>query len=146
MEIRKDKKYFGIYLACIIIATILTIGVIAFLIYMANQDDFNLVVVCLLPIFAIIGDLFAYNSFIGYIKTPDLILKIEEDKVIFTPDRTKELVTLDIKDIKGLQVVRPLICRSGKTIIINTDDKKYKLEDISNIDEAYNMLVEKIKG
>ena len=145
MEIRKDKKYFGIYLACVILATILTILVIIFLIYMAKQDDV-IWVIFLVPIIALVGDLFAYNSFIGYVKTPDLILKIEDDSIIFTPDRKKELVTLKISEIKGIQVIRPLICRSGKTIIINTEDNKYKLEDISNIDEAYNNLVEKIKG
>ena len=43
-------------------------------------------------------------------------------------------------------MVRPLICRSGKTIIINTNDAKYKLEDIDGIDSAYNALVDKVKG
>ena len=145
MEIRKDKKYFGIYLACVILATILTVLVIIFMIYMAKQDDF-IWLVTIVPIFAIIGDLFAFNSFIGYIKTPDLILKIDDNSITFTPDKTKEEVTLNIQDIKAVQVVRPLICRSGKTIIINTDEKKYKLEDVKDIDSAYNMLVEKIKG
>ena len=145
MEIRKDKKYFGIYLACVIIATLVTIATIIFMIYMANQDDL-IWAIFLVPIFAIVGDLFAFNSFIGYIKTPDLILKIDEDSVTFTPDKTKEEVTLAFNDIKAVQVVRPLICRSGKTIIINTDEKKYKLEDVKDIDKAYNMLVEKIKG
>ena len=100
----------------------------------------------MIPLFAIIGDLFAYNSFIGYIKTPEVILKITDDEVTFTPDKTRQEVTLKITDIKGVQVVRPLICRSGKSIIINTDEAKYKLEDINNINEAYDMLVEKIKG
>lgn len=145
MEIRKDKKYFGIYLACVILATIVTVLVIIFMIFMAKQDDF-IWLVTIIPIFAIIGDLFAFNSFIGYIKTPDLILKIDDNSITFTPDKTKEEVTLNIQDIKAVQVVRPLICRSGKTIIINTDEKKYKLEDVKDIDSAYNMLVEKIKG
>ena len=145
MEIKKDKKYFGIYLSCVIIATILTILVIVFMIYMAKQDDIKWFIF-LIPIFAIIGDLFAYNSFIGYLKTPDLILKIGEDSITFTPDKTKEIVELKFSEIKGLEIKRPLICRSGKTIIINTDDKKYNLEDVNNINEAYNMLVEKIKG
>ena len=145
MEIRKDKKYFGIYLACVILATILTILVIVFMIYMAKQDDI-IWAILLVPIFAIVGDLFAFNSFIGYLKTPDLILKIDEDSITFTPDKTKEEITLAFTDIKAVQVVRPLICRSGKTIIINTEEKKYKLEDVKDIDGAYNMLVEKIKG
>lgn len=145
MEIRKDKKYFGIYLACVILATIVTVLVIIFMIFMAKQDDF-IWLVTIIPIFAIIGDLFAFNSFIGYIKTPDLILKIDDNSITFTPDKTKEEVTLNIQDIKAVQVVRPLICRSGKTIIINTDEKKYKLEDVKDIYSAYNMLVEKIKG
>ena len=145
MEIRKDKKYFGIYLTCVILATIVTVLVIIFMIFMAKQDDF-IWLVTIIPIFAIIGDLFAFNSFIGYIKTPDLILKIDDNSITFTPDKTKEEVTLNIQDIKAVQVVRPLICRSGKTIIINTDEKKYKLEDVKDIDSAYNMLVEKIKG
>lgn len=145
MEIRKDKRYFGIYLACVILATILTILVIIFMIFMAKHDDL-IWVVAIVPIFAIIGDLFAFNSFIGYVQTPDLILKIEDDSITFTPDKTKQEVTLNFSDIKAVQVVRPLICRSGKTIIINTDEKKYKLEDVKDIDEAYNMLVEKIKG
>ncbi|MBP5445296.1 MAG: hypothetical protein J6Y28_03905 [Acholeplasmatales bacterium] len=145
MEIRKDKRYFGIYLTCVILATILSILTIIFLIYIAKQDDV-IWPAFIVPVFAIIGDLFAYNSFIGYVKTPDLILKIEEDEITFTPDREKKLVTLKISEIKGVQVVRPLICRSGKTIILNTETNKYKLEDISNIDEAYNMLVDKIKG
>ena len=96
--------------------------------------------------FAIIGDLFAYNSFIGYIKTPNVILKITDEEVIFTPDKTRQEVTLKITDIKGVQMVRPLICRSGKTIILHTEEAKYKLEDINNINEAYDMLVERIKG
>lgn len=145
MEIRKDKRYFGIYLTCVILATILSILTIIFLIYIAKQDDV-IWPAFIVPVFAIIGDLFAYNSFIGYVKTPDLILKIEEDEITFTPDREKKLVTLKISEIKGVQVVRPIICRSGKTIILNTETNKYKLEDISNIDEAYNMLVDKIKG
>ena len=145
MEIKKDKRYFGIYLTCVIIATILTIAVIVFLICMALQDDINYIIF-IIPIFAIVGDLFAYNSFIGYIKTPDVILKIDEDSITFTPDKTKELVTLKFEEIKGVQVVRPLICRSGKTIIINTDSTKYKLEDIDDIDSAYNALVDKVKG
>ena len=145
MEIKKDKRYFGIYLTCVILATILTISVIALLIYLATLDNFNYIVL-IIPIFAIVGDLFAYNSLIGYLKTPDVILKIDEDSITFTPDKTKKLLTIKFSDIKGLQVVRPLICRSGKTIIINTDEAKYKLEDIDDIDSAYNMLVEKIKG
>jgi len=145
MEIKKDKKYFGIYLACVIIATILTILVIIFMVFMAKQDDIKWFIF-FIPIFAIIGDLFAYNSFIGYLKTPDLILKIDEDSITFTPDKTKETVTLKFSEVKGLQVIRPLICRSGKTIVINTENKKYNLEDVNNIDEAYNLLVEKIKG
>ena len=145
MEIRKDKKYFGIYLACVIIASLLSIAVIVFLIIMSQQENPNLIIIAL-PILAIIGDLFAFNSFIGYVKTPDLILKVDDDSITFTPDKTKQQVTLKFSEIKGLQVVRPLICRSGKTIIINTEENKYKLEDVSNIDEAYNMLVEKIKG
>lgn len=145
MEIKKDKKYFGIYLACVIIASLLSIAVIGLLIFMSQQDDPNMIIIAL-PVFAIIGDLFAFNSFIGYVKTPDLILKVDEDSITFTPDKTKQLVTLKFSEIKGLQIVRPLICRSGKTIIINTDENKYKLEDISNIEEAYNMLVDKIKG
>ena len=145
MEIRKDKKYFGIYLACVIIATLVTIATIIFMIYMANQDDI-IWAIMIVPIFAIIGDLFAFNSFIGYIKTPDLILRIDDESITFTPDKTKEEITLAFNDIKAVQVVRPLICRSGKTIIINTDEKKYKLEDVKDINEAYNMLVEKIKG
>ena len=145
MEIKKDKKYFGIYLTCVILATVLTGLVVAFLIYMSMQDKIN-PVVFIVPIFAIVGDLFAYNSFIGYIKTPEVILKIDESSITFTPDKTKELVTLEFSEIKGVQVVRPLICRSGKTIIINTTEAKYKLEDVNNLDEAYNMLVEKIKG
>lgn len=145
MEIRKDKKYFGIYLACVIIATLVTIATIIFMIYMANQDDI-IWAIMIVPIFAIIGDLFAFNSFIGYIKTPDLILRIDDESITFTPDKAKEEITLAFNDIKAVQVVRPLICRSGKTIIINTDEKKYKLEDVKDINEAYNMLVEKIKG
>lgn len=145
MEIKKDKRYFGIYLTCVILATILTIAVIVFLICMSMQDDINYVIF-IIPIFAIVGDLFAYNSFIGYIKTPDVILKIDEDSITFTPDKTKELVTLKFSEIKGVQIVRPLICRSGKTIIINTDETKYKLEDIDGIDSAYDMLVDKVKG
>lgn len=145
MEIKKDKRYFGIYLTCVILATILTIAVIVFLICMSMQDDINYVIF-IIPIFAIVGDLFAYNSFIGYIKTPDVILKIDEDSITFTPDKTKELVTLKFEEIKGIQMVRPLICRSGKTIIINTDEAKYKLEDIDGIDSAYDMLVDKVKG
>ena len=145
MEIKKDKKYFGIYLTCVILATILTIAVIVFLICMSMQDDINYIIF-IIPIFAIVGDLFAYNSFIGYIKTPDVILKIDEDSITFTPDKTKELVTLKFEEIKGIQMVRPLICRSGKTIIINTDEAKYKLEDIDGIDSAYDMLVDKVKG
>ena len=144
MEIRKDKKYFGIYLACVIIATLVTIATIIFMIYMANQDDI-IWAIMIVPIFAIIGDLFAFNSFIGYIKTPDLILRIDDESITFTPDKAKEEITLAFNDIKAVQVVRPLICRSGKTIIINTDEKKYKLEDVKDINEAYNMLVEKIK-
>ena len=145
MEIRKDKKYFGVYLTCVILATILTILVIIFMIYTVNNDDL-LWAVIVSPILALIGDLFAFNSFIGYIKTPDLILKIDNNSVTFTPDKTKEEVTLNFSDIKAVQVVRPIICRSGKTIIINTDEMKYKLEDVKDIEEAYNMLVEKIKG
>lgn len=145
MEIKKDKRYFGIYLTCVILATILTIAVIVFLICMSLQDDINYIIF-IIPIFAIVGDLFAYNSFIGYIKTPDVILKIDEDSITFTPDKTKELVTLKFEEIKGIQMVRPLICRSGKTIIINTDEAKYKLEDIDGIDSAYDMLVDKVKG
>jgi hypothetical protein len=145
MEIKKDKRYFGIYLTCVILATILTGLVIAFLIYMSMQDEIN-PIVFIVPIFAIIGDLFAYNSFIGYIKTPDVILKIDDNSITFTPDKTKKQVTLEFSEIKGVQVVRPLICRSGKTIIINTEEAKYKLEDIDSIDDAYNLLVEKIKG
>ena len=145
MEIKKDKRYFGIYLTCVILATILTIAVIVFLICMALQDDINYIIF-IIPIFAIVGDLFAYNSFIGYIKTPDVILKIDEDSITFTPDKTKKEVTLKFEEIKGVQVVRPLICRSGKTIIINTDEAKYKLEDIDDIDSAYNALVDKVKG
>ena len=145
MEIRKDKKYLGIYLTCVILATILTIAVIIFLVYMSKQDKVNWVVF-IVPIFAVLGDLFAYNSLIGYLKTPDLILKIEEDSITFTPDKTKKTVTLKFDEIKGLQVVRPLICRSGKTIIINTENEKYKLEDVNKVDEAYNLLVENIKG
>lgn len=145
MEIKKDKRYFGIYLTCVILATILTIAVIVFLICMSMQDDINYLIF-IIPIFAIIGDLFAYNSFIGYIKTPDVILKIDENSITFTPDKTKKLVTLKFEEIKGVQMVRPLICRSGKTIIINTDNAKYKLEDIDGIDSAYNALVDKVKG
>ena len=145
MEIKKDKRYFGIYLTCVILATILTIAVIVFLICMSMQDDINFIIF-IIPIFAIVGDLFAYNSFIGYIKTPDVILKIDEDSITFTPDKTKKLVTLKFEEIKGVQMVRPLICRSGKTIIINTDEAKYKLEDIDGIDSAYNALVDKVKG
>ena len=145
MEIKKDKRYFGIYLTCVILATILTIAVIVFLICMSMQDDINYIIF-IIPIFAIVGDLFAYNSFIGYIKTPDVILKIDEDSITFTPDKTKELVTLKFEEIKGIQMVRPLICRSGKTIIINTNDAKYKLEDIDGIDSAYNALIDKVKG
>ena len=145
MEIRKDKKYFVVYLSCVIIATILTILTVIFMIYMAKQDEIKWFIF-IVPVFAILGDLFAYNSFIGYVKTPDLILKIDEDSITITPDKTKEIVTLKFYEIKGVQVVRPLICRSGKTIIINTDSKKYNIEDVDNIDEAYNMLVEKIKG
>ena len=145
MEIKKDKRYFAIYLTCVILATILTIAVIIFLICMSMQDDINYLIF-IIPIFAIIGDLFAYNSFIGYIKTPDVILKIDENSITFTPDKTKELVTLKFEEIKGIQMVRPLICRSGKTIIINTNDAKYKLEDIDGIDSAYNALVDKVKG
>ena len=145
MEIRKDKKYFGIYLACVILATILTVLTIIFMIYMAKQEDIVWAVM-VVPIFAIVGDLFAFNSFIGYLKTPDLILRIDEESITFTPDKTKQEVTLTFTDIKAVQVVRPLICRSGKTIIINTDEKKYKLEDVKDITSAYNMLVEKIKG
>ena len=145
MEIRKDKRYLGIYLACVILATILTILVIVFMIYMAKQDNI-MWLVYVVPIFALVGDLFAFNSLIGYIKTPELILKIDDDSVTFTPDKTKTTVTLNISDIKGVQVVRPLICRSGKTIIINTETDKYKLEDVEDVDKAYEMLVEKIKG
>ena len=89
MEINKDKRYFAIYLTCVILATILTIAVIIFLICMSMQDDINYLIF-IIPIFAIIGDLFAYNSFIGYIKTPDVILKIDDDSITFTPDKTKE--------------------------------------------------------
>ncbi|MCR5461699.1 MAG: hypothetical protein K6E87_01395 [bacterium] len=145
MEIKKDKRYFAIYLTCVILATILTIAVIVFLICMSMQDDINFIIF-IIPIFAIVGDLFAYNSFIGYIKTPDVILKLDEDGITFTPDKTKKQVTLKFEEIKGVQVVRPLICRSGKTIIINTDTARYKLEDINDIDSAYNVLVDKVKG
>ena len=145
MEIRKDNRYFGIYLTCVILATLLSIGVVVFLIIMTMKEYTN-PVIFLLPLFAIIGDLFAFNSFIGYVKTPDVILKITDEEVTFTPDKTRQEVTLKITDIKGVQIVRPLICRSGKTIILNTDEAKYKLEDINNINEAYDMLVERIKG
>ena len=145
MEIKKDKRYLGIYLACAILATILTVLVIIFMIYMAKQDNI-MWLVYVVPVFALVGDLFAFNSLIGYIKTPELILKIDDESVTFTPDKTKTTVTINLSDIKGVQVVRPLICRSGKTIIINTDSNKYKLEDVENVDEAYEMLVEKIKG
>ena len=145
MEIRKDKRYFGIYLTCVILATILPILVIIFMVYTSKNEELLWAVV-IVPIFAIIGDLFAFNSFIGYIQTPDLILKIDDDTITFTPDKTKEEITLNFNDIKAVQVVRPLICRSGKTIIINTEEKKYKLEDVKDIEDAYNMLVEKIKG
>lgn len=145
MEIKKDSKYFGIYLTCVILATLLSVGVVVFLIIMTLKEYMN-PVIFLLPLFAIVGDLFAYNSFIGYIKTPNVILKITDEEVIFTPDKTRQEVTLKITDIKGVQIVRPLICRSGKTIILNTDEAKYKLEDINNINEAYDMLVERIKG
>ena len=145
MEIKKDKRYLGIYLACVILATILTVLVIIFMIYMAKQDNI-MWLVYVVPVFALVGDLFAFNSLIGYIKTPELILKIDDESVTFTPDKTKTTVTINLSDIKGVQVVRPLICRSGKTIIINTDSNKYKLEDVENVDEAYEMLVEKIKG
>ena len=145
MEIKKDSKYFGIYLTCVILATLLSIGVVVFLIIMTIKEYTN-VLLYLLPLFAIVGDLFAYNSFIGYLKTPKIILKITDEEVIFTPDKSRQEITLKITDIKGVQMVRPLICRSGKTIILNTDEAKYKLEDINNINEAYEKLVEIIKG
>jgi hypothetical protein len=148
MEIRKDKKYLGIYLTCVIIATILTVLVIVFLFFLAKQEaeTWTIPVMCIVPIIAIVGDLFAYNSLIGYLKTPELILKIDDDSITFTPDKSKETITLNFSEIKGLQVVRPLICRSGKTIIINTENNKYKLEDVDDVDKAYELLVEKIKG
>ena len=145
MEIKKDSRYFCVYLICVILATLLSIGVVVFLIIMTLKEYTN-IFLYLIPLFAIIGDLFAYNSFIGYIKTPEVILKITDDEVTFTPDKTRQEVTLKITDIKGVQVVRPLICRSGKSIIINTDEAKYMLEDINNINEPYDILVEKIKG
>ena len=79
-------------------------------------------------------------------KLKNIHTALDTSGVTFTPDKTRQEVTLKITDIKGVQVVRPLICRSGKSIIINTDEAKYKLEDINNINEAYDMLVEKIKG
>ena len=88
MEIRKDSKYFGIYLTCVILATLLSIGVIVFLIIMTIKEYAN-PVIYLLPLFAVVGDLFAYNSFIGYVKTPTIILKITDEDVTFTPDLLK---------------------------------------------------------
>lgn len=144
MKITKDSKYFIIYLFCIIFASILTISVIFLMIFFAGNKN-AIAAMIILPIFTIIGDMFAFNSFFGYIKTPETILEIKDDEVIFTPDKTKKLESLKIDEITSIDVVRPLICRSGKRIVLCTSQQKYRLEDIANVNEAYEMLKNAIK-
>lgn len=145
MTIYKDKKYFGIYLACVILSTILTISVAVFLIIMSTKEEAELFLL-VLPFFAILGNVFAYNSLIGYIKTPDVLLMINNDEITFTPDRTKTNMTLKLQEIKGVDYVRPIICRSGKRIVLHTETSSYRLQDIDNASEAYERIVNLIKG
>jgi len=145
MKIKKDKKYFGVYLTCVICATILTIGVIAFVIYFLVKDDFKIWLISI-PLLAIIADLFAFNSFIGYMKTPEIVLEVKGEKIILTPDRKKETTEILINDVKSLELKRPIFCRSGKRMIISTITQRYYLEDIYKIEEAYDELLNVLKG
>lgn len=144
MKIEKDKRYFGVYLACIICATLLSIAVIALMIYFALNDGKMYVIV--LPLIAIVGDLFAFNSFNGYMKTPMVLLVEENGKITLTPDKKKATIELEVSDIKSVEMKRPVICRSGKRLILRTENEKYYLEDINDMDKAYQDLTNLLKG
>ena len=148
MRINKDKEYFKVYLSCVIIDALLTVCAIVLISisisYMVNIE-FNgglFFMICLIAFFIGLANTLSWRSLLGYSKTPDVVFEIDGDTIVFTPDRTNKTITLKSCDIKSVEIKRPIICRSGKRIVLNTEDKAYYLEDIEDIDGSYAKLAE----
>lgn len=149
MKIKKDKNYFKIYLACVIIDGFLSIcGLILLIISIVNMvnTQFNLALLLMMLsvlFFVALANTLSWRSLIGYLKTPDVVLSVEGDMIHLTHDRSRELKTIAIDSIMNVSLVRPMICRSGQRIVIEAD-QDYYLEDVENLEESFSMLKELI--
>lgn len=147
MKIYKDKNYFKVYLTCVILDGILSVGVLLFIIFgiihMVNIGFSASLLFLLLLLIAVmvLANILSWRSLLGYLKTPDVVFEINDNKVTMTPDRTKSIVEFELDNITNVELIRPVICRSGKRIVITTSNNTYFLEDIENLDKAYNDLV-----
>lgn len=150
MKINKDKNYYKIYLSCVIIDGFLSIcGLVLLIISIVNMvhTQFNLVLLIMMIsvlFFVTLANTLSWRSLLGYLKTPDVVLSVEDGMVYLTPDRSQELKVITIDSIKGVSLVRPMICRSGQRIVIEAD-QDYYLEDVENLEESFNKLKELIK-
>ncbi len=148
MKVCKDKNYYKVYLSCVIMDGLLSVGVIIlciFSILSMIKIGFSLSVfmlMILLLVIVIFANVLAWKSLLGYLKTPDIVLEQIDDRLNFTPDGYKRIVSLKKNEITKIDLVRPMICRSGKRIVIFTENDAYHLEDIHQIEESFNKLDE----
>lgn len=146
MKVFKDESYFKIYLSCIIIDGILTAGVIVldvFSIISLIQTGFSLsVFILILALLLIVSfaNVLAWNSMLGYLATPEVVLETKEDEVTLTPDRMKHSISVKKSEIKKVELVRPMVCRSGKRIVVFTESDAYHLEDVKDTEESFKSL------
>lgn len=151
MEIKKDNKYYKVYLSSVIIDTLLTIfsiGVLIACIINMIDNGFKIylfLIMMLIVLSVFVTNFIAWKSFYGYSKAPDVLLTTNDKKVIITLHVNHDEVSLNSDDITNVDLICPLICRSGKRILIESKENKYYLDDVSNIDESFNLLKEELK-
>lgn len=146
--ILKDKKYFGIYLAAIILEILVVLFSIFFVIFVIiKTNDFESSIKIVLSFFSVIvfllslfGLTLGNLSMHGYINIPNILIEINDDNIILNISKN-ESVTLFRNDIKEIYIDFKVFARSSYFIVIKTNTDTYLIKDVYKIKESYDKLI-----
>lgn len=142
----KDKKYYTVYLAAIILEIILVCLSIVFVLFVIikseGMESAYKIILAFFSVMAFLLSLFGLSlgtlSMRGYLSIPDVLIEIK-DELIVNLDNNKT-INLKREDIKSIEKGFALFSRSSYYINIETKNSIYQIKDVYRINESIDEL------
>lgn len=150
--IKKDRRYYGIYLSAIILEVIL-LGLAIFLVCFGIINGsgletsyrvaitISIVAILLLSLF---GLSMGVRSMYGYQNIPNTLIEYNNNLTIYISKIDN--VILQKEEIKSISIEIQKTSRSTFYLSVKTIDKEYRIKDVYNIKQANEELNKWLKG